>query len=230
MLKGRVRDLIATVYVKLLVVLATQDRYCYSASAVARISHQFDPFYRGKLRDRCPRSWPIGTGFYPPVVFRVIWTLITAVSGTPATTVLKPMIARTVMAPPMTSLSGAQSSRASWKPINAARRGAARDAASRGPSWRPSSGAFIVDEDGQALWGPDARSARGDVGDVDMAASSRYSLRASSGRSSFSYLPTAGSISSGGSPSPSSTSFPCPSTALAARRLLAGARGVGSIA
>ena len=38
------------------------------------------------------------------VVFRVIRTLITAVSGTPATDILKPMIARTVMAHSMTSL------------------------------------------------------------------------------------------------------------------------------
>ena len=87
-----------------------------------------------------------------------------------------------------------------WKLIDAARRGAAQDAASRGPSRRPSLDTFVVDEGGRAVWGTDARSACGDVGDVDMAASSRYSSWASSGRSSFSYLPTAGSIPLGGSP------------------------------
>ena len=110
------------------------------------------------------------------VVFRVIRTLITAVSGTPATDILKPMIACTVMAHPMTSMLRAIKPQGlAWKLIDAARRGAARDAASRGPSWRRSSDTFVVDEGGRVVWGTDVRSACGDVGDVDMAASFRYS-------------------------------------------------------
>ena len=167
--------------------LATQVRYSRNASAVARMiyppinfivaSCEIDVFDRGLLAQAFTLRG--GVPGYPDSYYRGEWHACDRY--------FEADDCPHCDGPPYdeSKLRAIKPQGLAWKLIDAARRGAAQDAASRGPSRRPSLDTFVVDEGGRAVWGTDARSACGDVGDVDMAASSRYSSRTSSGRSSL---------------------------------------------